>query len=199
MNLKEIRISNGITQRELAERIGIAPNTYNQYETGKRQPDIATLQAIARELDVSLDELVGGEMLPPKSTGGVWIPVLGKVAAGVPISAIEDILDYEEISLEMASGGECFALQVKGDSMEPRIRQGDVVIVRQQPDVDSGDVAVVRINGDEAVVKKLIKGKDSIALVSFNPAYEPRYFSAQEVEELPVQICGKVIELRGKF
>lgn len=199
MNIRELREARGLMQKDLAKLIGVAPSTFSQYETGKRQPDISTLQLIARALDVTIDELVGCETMIPKSTGGIWIPVLGRVAAGVPITAVEEILDYEEISLEMARSGECFALQVKGNSMEPRIKEGDVVIVRKQSDVESGDVAVVRINGDEAVVKKVIKKSDSMALVSFNPAYEPRYFSMKEIEELPLCICGKVIELRAKF
>ncbi len=76
---------------------------------------------------------------------------------------------------------------------------GDVVIVRQQPDVESGEIAVVLVNGNEATVKKLIKKENGIMLQAFNPVYEPIFYSAQEIEELPVRVIGKVIELRGKF
>ena len=128
------------------------------------------------------------------------IPVLGRVAAGIPITATENIVDWEEISGEMALDGEYFALQIKGDSMEPRICNGDIVIVRQQPDADSGDTVIALINGDDAVCKKLKKYEDgSIALISNNPAYTPLFFSVSDAENVPVSILGKVAELRGKL
>lgn len=131
---------------------------------------------------------------------GVQIPVLGYVRAGVPLDAVEEILDWEEIHPSMAETGDFFALKIKGDSMEPRITEGDVVIVREQPDVESGEVAIVLVNGDDATVKKLVKYENgSIALVAFNPAYQPMLFTPEQIESLPVRVIGKVVELRGKF
>lgn len=127
------------------------------------------------------------------------IPVLGRVAAGLPIEAQEEILDWEEITGDMALDGEYFALQIKGDSMEPRMRNGDVVIVRQQEDADDGDTVIALVNGNDAVCKRLKKYQDGIALVSTNPAYEPMYFSGSEIDETPVKIIGRVMELRAKF
>lgn len=135
----------------------------------------------------------------PRSTGGVWIPVLGKVAAGTPITAVEEIIDYEEIPTAMAKNGVYFGLQIAGDSMEPRMKKGDVVIVRKQDDVDSGQVAVVMVNGDEATVKRVMKQSDGILLVAFNPAYQPTFYSNKDIAEKPVTICGRVVELRAKF
>lgn len=97
------------------------------------------------------------------------IPVLGSVIAGIPIEAIEDIIDWEEIPEEMSKRGECFALMIKGDSMTPSIQEGDVVIVRKQSDVDSGDIAIVLVNGFEATCKQVMKSSDGITLISFNP------------------------------
>lgn len=99
-------------------------------------------------------------MLPSTKTGypagrGVRIPVLGRVVAGIPIEAVEEILDYEEITPELAATGEFFALKIRGHSMEPRMMEGDVVIVRKQEDVESGDVAIVLVNGNEATVKRV--------------------------------------------
>lgn len=99
----------------------------------------------------------------------------------------------------MANDGEYFGLQVKGDSMEPRIKSGDVVIVRKQSDADDGDLVIALVNGDDAVVKRLKKYKDGIALISNNPAYEPMYFCNDEIDSKPVEILGKVKELRAKF
>lgn len=132
-------------------------------------------------------------------TRGVKIPVLGSVAAGIPIEAVEDVLDYEEITPELATTGEFFALKIKGHSMEPRIMDGDVVVVRCQDDVDSGDVAVVLVNGDEATVKKVKKQDSGISLVPNNPSYDILFYTRSEVAQLPVRILGKVVELRGKL
>jgi repressor LexA len=83
--------------------------------------------------------------------------------------------------------------------MEPRIRDGDVVIVRKQSDADDGDLVIALVNGADAVVKRLKKYADGIALISTNPAYEPMYFSQADIESHPVEIIGKVRELRAKF
>lgn len=131
---------------------------------------------------------------------GVKIPVLGKVVAGIPLEAVEEILDYEEITPELAATGEFFALQIRGRSMEPRMLEGDVVIVKRQDDVESGDVAIVLVNGDEATVKKIKKMDTGITLIATNTSvYEPHFYSNEEIKTLPVQILGKVVELRGKF
>ncbi|NLW69949.1 MAG: helix-turn-helix domain-containing protein [Eubacteriaceae bacterium] len=132
----------------------------------------------------------------PTSPGSKWIPVLDKVAAGLPIEAVAGVLDYAEITPDM--GREYFALQIRGNSMEPRIYENDVVIVRVQSDVESGDLAIVRINGSDATCKKILKYKGGITLVSNNTSYEPLFFSNEQVKELPVEIIGKVVELRGK-
>lgn len=128
----------------------------------------------------------------------VRVPVLGRVAAGIPISAIEDIIDYEEISEKMAHTGTFFALKIKGNSMEPKIENGSIVIVRQQEDVESGSIVIALVNGDDAVCKKLIKSKNGLSLVSLNPAYDPMIFTNSEVDSLPVKIIGKVVEIRTK-
>lgn len=128
------------------------------------------------------------------------VPVLGYVAAGIPITAIEDVLDYEELDPNrFVSGYEYFGLKIKGDSMIPRMQSGDVVIVRHQQIVDSGDVAIVCVNGEEATCKQVQINPAGMSLISFNPAYKPMFFSKKEVIEKPVTILGKVVELRAKF
>lgn len=129
----------------------------------------------------------------------VQIPVLGYVKAGIPMTAVENIIDYEEISQEQARTGEFFGLQIKGDSMEPKISEGDVVIVRKQETVENGEIAVVLINGDDATVKKFYKTDAGIKLVSTNPTYDPFFYTPDEVNALPVIVIGKVVELRAKF
>lgn len=132
--------------------------------------------------------------------GGYRIPVLGRVVAGVPINAVTDISGYEEIPERMGRGGEFFALEIKGRSMEPTLHEGDVVIVRQQPEVENGEIAIVLINGDEATVKEVKESPEGITLIGHNVAiYTPHFYNRKEIESLPIQILGKVVELRRKF
>lgn len=132
-------------------------------------------------------------------SNGRKIPVYAAVAAGIPIEAIEDIVDYEEIDAALAATGDFFGLRIKGDSMEPRMREGDVVIVRKQEDADNGDIVIVLVNGNDATVKKLKKESSGITLIPFNPAHDTQHYSREDVAFLPVRIIGKVVELRAKF
>lgn len=196
--LKTLRIQRKMTQSELAKKIYISQPAYSKYEVGTASPNPETLSKIADALDVSVDYLLGSDSQPARP-GYIRVPVLGRVSAGIPINAIEEVIDWEDISAEAAGDGEYFGLQIKGHSMEPKISDGDVVIVRRQPDVDSGDIAVVLVNGDDATVKKIKKSPQGVTLIPSNPAYEPMYYSNEEIESLPVQILGRVVELRAKL
>lgn len=192
--LKLLRNQKHLSQAQLAKEIGVSSSTIAMWESGEREPkNYETLEIIADFFNVNMELLLTGTIAPTR------IPVLGKVVAGIPLDAIEDIIDYEEIPHSMAKSGEFFALQIKGDSMEPRIKEGDVVIVRKQPDVESGEVAIVLVNGDEATIKKVQKFNGGINLVPSNPDYEVKTYSNDDIESLPVSIIGKVVELRAKF
>lgn len=199
--IRALRLEHGLRQIDLAEKIGVLQSTISQWENGKIEPDIEALIKIASLFETSIDNVLGEETpRPPVSSRGKWIPVLGEVAAGIPIEAVENIIGWEEISAELAATGDFFGLRIKGNSMEPRIREGDVVIVRKQPDADTGDTAVVLVNGDSATVKRIKKESDgSLWLLPNNPAYDPQHFTPSEIMDKPVQIIGKVVELRGKF
>ncbi len=196
--LKKMRIEKNLTQTEIAKMIYISQPAYSKYEMGTASPNPETLKKLAEVLNVSVDYLIGNDV-PPERPGYVRIPVLGRVAAGIPIDAIEEVIDWEDISVDEVGNGEYFGLQIKGQSMEPKISDGDVVIVRRQPDVDSGDIAVVLVNGNDATVKRIKKSPQGVTLIPSNPAYEPMYYSNEEIESLPVTILGKVVELRAKF
>lgn len=201
LRIKELRKQRKLTQKQLADRINVDCSAVTKWETGKANPDFEKQQLLADIFGVSVDYLLGraNSTQTEAKPKGIRIPVLGNVAAGIPIEAIEEIVDYEEISEEMASRGEFFGLKIKGSSMEPRIKEGDVVIVRQQSDIESGDVAIVLVNGDSATCKKVVINDSGITLIPFNPAYEPTFYTAEQVINLPVRIIGKVVELRGKF
>ena len=197
-NLKILRSRRKETQAEVAAVLGIDRTTYAKYESGASEPSFEMLQKLAKHFYVSVPFLMGVDDLSSPAKG-VKIPVYRAVAAGIPIEAIEDIVDFEEIEPELATTGEFFGLRIKGSSMEPRICDGDVVIVRRQEDADSGDVAIVMVNGNDATCKRVKKDGHGIALIPNNPAYEVKYYSAEEISSLPVRIIGKVVELRGKF
>ncbi len=194
--IKQLRQSKSITQKELSEMLYKSESTVRMWELGKSEPDLEMLKKIANFFNVSVDYLLNDGLVTKR---GVKIPVFGNVAAGIPIDAITDIEDYEEITEELAASGEYVALKIKGDSMEPKMSQGDVVIVRVQPTIESGEIAIVLINGDNATCKKVKKTEEGIMLISLNSAYEPMFYSNKQIEELPIRIFGKVVELRAKF
>lgn len=197
--LKQLRQEKQLFQKDVAAAINIDRTTYVKYEKGASKPDSETLAALANFFNVSSDYLLGNDTIKNQSQQGVKIPVYGRVAGGIPISAIEDIIDYEEITEAEARKGEYFALQIKGHSMEPRIYDKDVVIVRRQSDVDNGDIAIILIDGEEATCKKIKKTPEGVMLIPLNPNYETMFYSNKQIEDLPVIILGKVVECRSKF
>ena len=199
--IKSRREELGLTQQQLADRLGYkSKSAINKIELGVN--DIAQKRIVdfAKALNTTIEYLFGMDKKDSEEKPqSVRIPVLGRIAAGIPLEMIEDIVDWEEVDAETAKQGEIFALQIKGNSMEPRIVDGDVVILHKQEDAESGDIVIATVNGDEATCKRLRKYKDGIELIPNNPAYAPMFFTNQEILTKPVRILGKVIELRGKF
>lgn len=180
----------------LSKATKLSERRIRSWLSGEKEPNMGQVRKLADYWGVNISDIIGEGYKEPK---GVSIPVLGKVIAGVPIEAIEDIIDYEEIDAEMAKSGEFFALQISGDSMEPKFSAGDVVIVRKQSTIESGQIAIVRVNGYDATVKKVLINDGGITLVPFNSSYDPIYYSKKQIQELPVEIAGRVVELRAKF
>ncbi|RHB40891.1 helix-turn-helix domain-containing protein [Enterocloster aldenensis] len=206
--IREKRESIGMTQEELAAKLGYKnKSSIAKIEIGANDIVQSKVVEFAKALDTTVAYLMGWDNSPVsnktdslKKKTGVIIKVLGSVAAGIPISAVEDIIDEEEVTEDMARQGNLFGLHIKGHSMEPNICDGDTVIVKEQPDAENGETVIVLINGDEATCKKLYKYEDgSIRLVPNNPAFSPRLYTLDEINTLPVTIVGKVIELRRKF
>lgn len=191
--IKKLRLAAGISQASLAKGLDVRQSTVAMWEVGKNNPSHETLLKIADFFGVGVDVLLGGEEKSAR------IPVLGRVAAGPPLTAAEDIVGYEEVSPEMAEKGELFALRISGESMEPRMRDGDVVIVRRQPCVENGEIAIVLVGGEEATCKKFYRHKEGVSLVSLNPQYAPMFFSEQDLAETKIEVIGRVCELRARF
>lgn len=188
---------------DLANATGISRSSISQYLSGYAKPTDVNAYKMAKYLGVTEAWLIGFDAPMGKheaaNNNGVKIPVLGYVAAGIPIKEIADIIDYEEISESLARTGEFFALKIKGNSMEPRICDGDVVIVKCQSDVTSGDIAIVSISNEYGTCKKIKKDINGIYLIGLNPSYDPKFYTNKEVETMPISILGRVVENRAKF
>ena len=195
-------LKSGKSYQKISDETGIAKSTIQRYASGTTSKiDADILRSICESIHQDPSVILGWTgQETTQDANSVEIPVLGRVAAGIPLTAVDYIIDTEEIPKAMSADGEYFGLKIKGDSMEPKISNGDVVIVRKQSDADDGDIVIARVNNDnDAVIKRLKKYNDGIALVSSNPTYDPMYFSGEEIERNHVEIIGKVKELRAKF
>lgn len=195
---KELRKRRGLTQLEASKLLNVDQSTISKWEQDKAIPDIYTLNKISELYNVSIDYLLGKEATSKNNKKGVKIPLLGSIPAGIALEAIENILDYEEISEEQARTGEFFALKVKGESMEPTIHDGDVIIFRKQEDADSGKICVVMINGNDATLKEIKKEPNGLWVLPHNPnsEFKPTFYSNNDVEKIPVRILGVAVEIR---
>lgn len=192
--IKALCDGKGVSIKRFEQDCGLSNGYYSSIRRHGSMPSADKLNTIAQYFGVSRDYLLGKES--QGESVGVMIPLLGRVAAGVPISAVENIIGQEEISRNTAIQGEFFALKIKGDSMSPYIMDGDIVVVRQQNTAESGDVVIALVNGHDGVCKKFRKLETGIALTSVNPAYDPMIFDHREIDSIPVYIMGKVIEIR---
>jgi len=197
--LKELRDATGVNQKEFAEMFGANNTTYNRYESGDIKSMPADLiESISKRFDINPAWLIGFEnvdkyMIYEKAYQNVRrLPVLGKIAAGIPILAQEDLLDYEYVP-------ECFkadfCLKVQGDSMiGARILDGDLVYIKQQPEVENGEIAVVLIDGQDATLKRFYRTDGKITLRSENPNYPDQIYTKKD----NVTILGKAILFKSE-
>ena len=205
--IKELRLAHNMTGYELGLKLNITRNAVSQWETNKRVPTSTMLTHIAKLFNVTTDFLLGRDPIPNdlKSeinyaiplTGGVRIPVLGSIVAGIPNTAVADYDEWIEISQSLAMRGDYFALRIKGDSLEPTLFDSDIVVIRQQPDIEDGEIAAVSIAGNEATIKRIYHRSDGIDIVGDNVRAFPRmFYSNHDIATLPVRIMGKAVEVR---
>ena len=197
-NLRRFLATYNLSQKDASHTLGIASQTFNNWCKGNSIPSLDTIDKLADFFHCTRADLIEN---PGTSSVrmSVSIPVLGRVAAGIPIDAISEIIDREEIPSEIAKTGEYFGLRIKGDSMSPRIMNGDTVIVRRQEDAESDQIVIALVNGHDGVCKKLKKLNNGIMLISLNPQYDPMVFDHSEIDAIPVKILGRVVEVRGKL
>lgn len=206
--LKNVREDKKISLRDVEKLTGIGYSHLSMIENGKRNVTPALLKNLAKIYMVDyIDlyekagylDLIESEKLKTAIPSSAVVFVYGTIPAGVPMEMIEDIIDTEEIPADMLKGGkQYFGLKIKGDSMYPEYRDGDVIICEKIEDCENGDECVVMVNGDDGTFKKVLKSENGIILQPLNTTYEPMVYTNEQVEKLPVKIIGKVVELRRK-
>ncbi len=205
LRLRELRKKKKMSQQELADLLGVTQATLSGWETEKYRIDNNNLIKCSEILDTTTDYLLGKSNIDnniefislPKDV--IKIPVLGRIPAGIPIEAIEDVLEYIDIPEEMTRGGkEFFALKIQGDSMYPEYLSGDIVIFEVSPTCETGDDCAVMVNGDDATFKRIERKENGIMVKPLNPEYETMFFTNEEIETKPVRILGIARELRRR-
>lgn len=212
--LKEIREKLGYSIYDVNKLCNISPSYFSLVENGKRRPSAIILKKLAPIYNLNyldLYEKAGYLDLAEKEkidkniqcidkkedNNSAVVLIYGTIPAGVPMECIEDIIDTEEIPVDMLKGGkQYFGLKIKGDSMYPEYLDGDTLILLKQDDCESGEDAVVMVNGNDGTFKRVFKNENGIILQPLNSSYQPMIYTNEQIENLPIRIIGKVVELR---
>ena len=200
----EALIIRHISAAELSRKLNISEGTLSQYKKGAYEPKQRRTEAIAKELRVSIPWLMGADVpmedndetvIHPLSNDNVFMrPLYDSVAAGLGVPAVNQIVSYFPTYINNVSEKDKYIwVRVEGDSMFPKIENGDKILIRLQESVDSGQIGVVLIDGEEAVVKKINYGDNWIELESFNPYYPPRRFEGADTQQ--IRVVGLVREV----
>lgn len=214
--IKKYRKENNLSLRAFASKCGLSYTYISMleknidYRTGKPiSPTLDSVKYISNAMNIPIDDLLkmlddeqefklNEDVLPNNLN---VIPILGTVKAGYDWLAEENVVDYVTLKENIPNIKEYYALKITGDSMLPLLSEGDLVIVHDQDDVESGQTAVILINGEEATVKKVVKTNEGIELHSMNPYYPVKKFTYEDMKSIPVKIIGRVKEakIKGAF
>ena len=202
--IKKLRKEHKLTQEELGKMLGVQKAAIQKYEKGtvtniKKESllKLADILGTTPEYILGWDGAASG-LEPVSAAAFVKVPVIGRVAAGISCFAENNIVDYESVLKADVRGNEQYAfLRVVGDSMYPMLMENDLVLVRCQTTVDSGSIAVVIVDGEDGVIKRVVYGDDFIELQSINPMYPPRRFEGRDV--LRIRVFGLVKEVKRKL
>lgn len=198
--LKELRKMKGISQIALAQQLGLTQQAVGKWETGRSSPDPSTVAALASYFNVSSDYLLGRNaacaFVPEYATRSeCMVPVIGTVRAGFGALAFEE--DYGEEPANVKNPDQYFYLIVKGDSMEPRISDGDYALVHRQSTLENGDLGVMVYGEGSGTLKKFVQRGNAVILQPFNPSYEAQIIKGEDLQDL--YIAGKVVETKTKW
>lgn len=190
-----------MAQAELARQLDVTASAVNLWCKGRGMPRMNKIDKICEILHIRRSDLLQERTTFREKSESVRLPVIGTIAGGQPIEAYEDLTDdWVDVPTDWFRGEkEFFALRVEGQSMAPRIEDGDIAIIQKTPIFESGDICAVYVNGYNATLKKVMKMTDGgLLLQPFNPAYEAKAYTPEECENLPVRIFGVMVEFRGK-
>ena len=198
-NLNRLLSENGKNQADLAEYMGVSQATASNWCKGIKIPRMDKIDRICVYFGCTRSDLMDPKdaEMQKSSLGTYRIPVLSTVAAGQPMFSDDDVIEYIDYDREPRNN--IIGVRIEGDSMMPAIQDGDTVVIDREATWEDGDVVIVTVSNNYGMCKRIKRYADGIALISNNPSYEPKYYSAAEVNALPVRVIGKVKELRRKF
>ena len=194
--LKYLRNRSGKSQQALADDLGMSKSAISMYENGQRKPNFDVLEAIADYFNVNMGTLLGDEerlplparnLLPIPET--YQVPRVGSIACGTPTLAEQNIEGYDNVPVDVRCD---FTLVCKGDSMVGAgIEDGDLVYIREQPEVENGEIAAVMVGEEDATLKRFKQVGDTVLLIPENSSYEPLVFSKEQIAN--IRIIGKAV------
>jgi repressor LexA len=198
--LKSLRHALGLTLEDVAKVVGVSKPTVQRWENGNiKNLRMDKIKKLADVLLCTPDYLMGWEEGAGIAEKKTRIPVFDRILAGTPVEVMGNILSYEEISTEEAKAGDYFGLLVTEDNMEPRIQKDDIVIVRGQSDLESGQIGVILVGEQDARLYFIKKENGGLWLVSSNVSHADVFYSREDIRQKPVRIIGRAVELRGKL
>ena len=198
-NFKRLLEKKGKTQSDVVADLRITSSTVSDWANAEKYPRVDKMQILADYLGVLISDLREEQKPLPAGLERIdlskyhKIPILGRISAGMPIYAEENIEGYTLTDLN--GGAEYFGLRVTGDSMNAmRINEGDIVIVRRQEEVESGEIAVVLVDGENATIKRFYSTNSTVTLMpqSTNPVHQPQIY---DLEYTDIKVLGKVIKV----
>lgn len=194
-NIRKYRKMKGMTLQELGDKVGMTRSAISKYELDKIPIKNNVLEKIAQALNVSPLTLMGWETDDALGTDTVEVDNLGAVAGGIPVDAIEDRCNKFSITEALARTGQFATFEIKGNSMSPKINDGDTVLVKYQPMVESGDVAIIYMNDFQVTCKKVFFLADGkVKIKAYNEeVYGTKVFTQAELKDMNFRILGKVI------
>ena len=193
-NLQYYMTINKKDRNDIARDLNLPYTTVTSWYNGEFYPRIDKIELLANYFCIKKSDLVENKENIEKDKQA--FPLLGTVKAGYNYLVNENVIGYVALDRKIFQPENCYALKIKGDSMQPILYENDIVIVNRQNDVESGEIAIVLIDDEEATIKKIIKTPEGIELHAFNPYYPIKKFSFEDMERIPVKIIGKVIEGR---
>jgi len=200
-NLQRLFEEKGMQKNALADFVGVSDNTITNWTHGHKMPRMDKIDKICSffgvrrsallEMPVALNADTAREVGSPVAA----IPIYGRIVAGEPIEAVQEVIGHTYIERDKAASGQYFALKVFGASMEPTVTDGDIIIVHKQESVDNGQIAVVLIE-NEATVKRIYSDRRGLSIVADNASvFPPRLYTNEEVESMPIRILGRAVNV----